>query len=105
MDAIERLEVKLSEKTPILSTVHHPLGKPGGPGLFHVKGMELPAYIQNIARALMRGGMPKSRAIATAIATCKRWAAGGGGVHPEVKAAAAKAIAEWEEKKARAHAS
>jgi hypothetical protein len=39
-------------------------------------------------------------AIASAIAVVKRWAAGGGKVSPEVKAAAAKAVAEWEKLKA-----
>lgn len=96
--------VKLSAKTPVLSTVHHKLGRPGGPGLFHDKSLQLPAYIQNIAKALIRKGMDKSRAIATAIATVKRWAAGGGNVSPEVKAAAAKAVAEWAAARAKAKA-
>lgn len=104
MSAVERLEVALSEKTGVLSTVHHPLGKPGGPGLFHEKGNQLPAYIQNIAQALVRHGKSESHAIAIAIATVKRWASGVGNVSPEVKAAAAKAVAEWEAKKAEAHA-
>lgn len=95
----------LSAKTGALSTVHSPLGDPNGPGLFHTKGLQLPAYIQNIAKALMRDhGMTESHAIATAISRVKVWAAGGGGVSPEVQAAAAKAVAEWEAAKARAHA-
>lgn len=108
MDAVERLaqkvDLELSAKTPILSSVHRPLGRPGGPGLFHTKGLQLPAYIQNIAHALMRSGRPKSMAIAIAIGTVKRWARGGGDVHPEVRAAAAKAVAEWEAARARARA-
>jgi len=47
-------------------------------------------------------GMTKSRAIATAVNRCKKWAAGGPDVSPEVQAAAQKAIAEWEAAKARA---
>ena len=31
-------------ETPVVSTVHHPFGSPAGPGLFHVKGLQLPAY-------------------------------------------------------------
>lgn len=107
LSAIDRLAelVELSADTARVSTVHSPLGKPGGPGLFKVKGMQLPAYIQNIAKALMRDqGMAMSHAIATAIAAVKRWARGGGNVSPEVRAAAAKAVAEWEGDKARANA-
>lgn len=32
-------------ETPIVSTVHHPFGSPAGPGLFRVKGLQLPAYL------------------------------------------------------------
>ena len=60
----------------------------------------LPAYIQNVAKGIMKTGKTESEAIASAVAVMKRWAAGGGGVHPEVKAAAAKALAEWESKRA-----
>ena len=85
---------------------HEPLGKPGGPGLFHHKGMQLPAFVQHIARDLMESrGMPESVAIATAISQCKKWAAGGKDVKPDTRAKAAAAIAEWERLKASAHAS
>lgn len=95
----------MSADTPRLSAEHHKLGKPGGPGLFHDKSLQLPAYIQNIARALMRKrGMPESKAIQVAIGVCRNWASGRGGVHPEVKAAAAKALAEWEKDKMTARA-
>jgi hypothetical protein len=95
--------VQLSAQTPVLSTVHHPLGSPAGPGLFRVGGLQLPAYIQNIAHALERNGHPESQAIQLAIGACQRWARGGGKVSPEVRAAAAKALAEWEAAKAAAH--
>jgi phage head maturation protease len=66
--------------------------------------MQLPAFIQHIAKDLMQErGMPESEAIATAIAQCKRWAAGGPGVKPETRAKAAAAVAEWERLKASAH--
>jgi hypothetical protein len=69
------------------------------------KGGGLPAYIQHIAHDLMeKRGMPESRAIAMAIGIVKRWARGGGNVDANTKAAAAKAVAEWEALKAKAHA-
>lgn len=94
----------MSADTARLSSEHNKLGKPGGPGLFGDTSMQLPAYIQNIAKALMRDGKTKSQAIQIAIGTVKRWASGGGGVTPEVRAAAAKAVAEWEAAKAKARA-
>jgi hypothetical protein len=101
--------VDLTAQTAAASTVHHPFGSPSGPGLFRVKGLELPAYVQNIAHALQRSGSAKteSQAIEMAVGIVKRWAAGigtkGKKVHPDVQAAAAKAVAEWEAAKAAAH--
>jgi hypothetical protein len=94
-----------SAQTEALASTHRPFGKPGGPGLWNVKGMQLPAYIQNIARALLRTGRARnlSHAIAIARAATKRWAKGGGNVHPEVRAASAATGAEWEASRARAH--
>jgi 8-oxo-dGTP pyrophosphatase MutT (NUDIX family) len=98
-----------SAETPIVSTVHHPLGEEG---LWHTPDRhtgekeQLPAYIQNIAHALMRDqGMEESRAIATAINAVKRWAKGDlhwgkRKVTPEVQAAARRALAEWEKLRA-----
>lgn len=65
----------------------------------------LPRYIREVAHALIRRGMSKDRAIATAVATMKRWAAGAGNVSAKVQAAAAKAVAEWEAMKAKANKS
>jgi len=98
--------ILLSADTGRLATEPHPFGKPGGPGLWGVKGMELPPYIQNIARALLRTGRAKtlSQAIAIARGASKRWAAGGGNVRPEVRAASAATSADWSAKQARAHA-
>jgi phage head maturation protease len=88
-----------------MTLTHEPLGKPGGPGLFHHKGMQLPAFVQHIARDLMtERHMTESHAIAVAISMCKKWAAGGKDVHPDTRAKAAAAIAEWERLKASAHA-
>lgn len=96
----------MTAKTPVLSTVHHPLGKKslwGLPG-----NQELPAYIQNVARAFMKHGASESDAIGKAVGVVKDWAAGRtpngkGKVKPDVQAAAAKAIAEWERLKAKTH--
>jgi hypothetical protein len=64
----------------------------------------LPRYVREVARELMKKrGMTMSRAIATAISRIKMWAATS--KNPKTKAKAAKAIAEWEAKKAKAHLS
>jgi len=97
--------VDLSANTAAYSETPAPLGRPGGPGLWRVKGLKLPDYIENVAKGIMQGGeADKSRAIALAIGAVKRWASGAGKVSPEVRAAAAKAVAEWEALKA-AHVS
>lgn len=102
------LEQVRTAETPIASTVHEPFGSPSGPGLFHVKGLELPAYIQHVAHRLVGQGHPRSQAIGMAVGIVRNWAHGhdghGNNVHPDVQAAAAKAIAEWEAAKAAAHA-
>lgn len=101
-----------SERTPVVSTQHSPLGHEG---LWHTpdkhvpEAQQLPAYIQNTAKALMRDeGMGESQAIATAINAVKAWAAGtafGGKVKvtPQVQAAAQRALKEWEDLKASHH--
>jgi ADP-ribosyltransferase exoenzyme len=89
--------VKKSAQTAALSSTHSPLGTHG---LWGDKSAQLPAYLQNIAKALIRSGHDESSAIAMAIGAVKRWAAGRGKVTPEVRAAAAKALAEWEKLKA-----
>lgn len=38
--------VKLTPETPEASTVPEPTVPPGGPGLFHIKGRELPPYLR-----------------------------------------------------------
>jgi 2'-5' RNA ligase len=86
-----------SAETAELSTVHRPLGTHG---LWGDKMAQLPAYIQNIAHAMIRDGHDESEAIQLAIGAVKRWAEGGGKVTPEVRAAAAAAVAEWERLKA-----
>ena len=109
--ALDSQAVKSAE-TPVVSTQHHPLGHEG---LWHTPSkkvpelQQLPAYVQNTARALMRDeGYDESRAIATAINAIRAWAAGhafGGRVKttPEVRAAASAALAEWEKLKESHH--
>lgn len=63
----------------------------------------LPPYVRGVARGIAKkhGGPVTSKDIKIAIARMKVWAAGGGHVHPAVQAAAARAVADWESKKAR----
>jgi hypothetical protein len=86
-----------SAETSELSTVHRPLGTHG---LWHDKEAQLPAYIQNIAHAMIRDGHDESGAIQLAVGAVQRWARGEGNVTPEVQAAAAGALADWERLKA-----
>ena len=98
--------ISRTAETAAASTVRHPLGKPGGPGLFHVKGLGLPAYIENVRNALMKSGKDESRATQMAIGIVRNWAEGHTGsgkkVSAEVQAAAVKAIAEYDASRARA---
>ena len=64
----------------------------------------LPAYIQNVAKGIMKTGKSESQAIQMAIGVVRNWASGRGKVSPEVRAAAAKAVAEFEAKRAATHA-
>lgn len=60
----------------------------------------LPAYIEDIAKAVKKTGKTTSQAIAIAVSRVKKWAAGGDNVNADTRAKAAKAVAEWERKKA-----
>lgn len=79
-----------------------------GQGLWHHKGWQLPAYIEHVANDLIASGHSEARAIEMAVGIVKNWAHGHDGkghvVHPDTQTAAAKAIAEWEALKAKAHA-
>lgn len=96
--------VELSARTAMLEATPAPIGKPGGPGLYHVKGLGHSAYFEQVRNGLMKRGMPEGKASAITWSTLRRWAAGGGKVHPEVQAAARKALAEEEAKAAQAKA-
>jgi hypothetical protein len=108
-----RLVVKLTPRTPEASTVPQPTVPPGGPGLFHVKGLQLPPYVQHLYKHLV-GRYGKHDAYRVAVGVVKKWAQGihpggghkggkGGRVHADVQAAAARNVAEWEKDKATAH--
>jgi hypothetical protein len=98
--------VVLTPRTPAASTVHKPTVPPGGPGLFHIKGRQLPPYVQHVWHHLAPK-YGKHRAYGMAVGIVKKWAAGinPGGKHPtkthaDVRAAAGKNVAEWEKDKA-----
>jgi|SRR6185503_13255063 len=84
--------------------------EPVGPGeLWHKKdkSIHLPYYVQHIANALISAGHSESEAIQMAVGIIRRWAQGNpsGGEHhidDNTRAAARKALAEWESVKARA---
>lgn len=48
----------------------------------------------------MRDGHSEEEAHALAVAAVERWASGGGHVHPEVRQASQRAVAEWNEMRA-----
>jgi len=104
-------DIKLTPRTAEASTVHEPTVPPGGPGLFHMKGHQLPPYVQHLYKHLV-GKYGKHRAYGVAIGIVKKWAKGinpggkgkGHKVHSDVQAAAGKNVAEWEKEKAEAHA-
>lgn len=80
--------------------------KPGNKDNWVEQAGGLPKYIERIAKHLhYEQGMSIGRAIATAVNQCRKWAAGKGNTSAATKAKAAKAIAEWEAKKAKAKAS
>jgi hypothetical protein len=85
---------ELSARTAMLERTPAPRGRPGGPGLYDVRGMGHTAYFQQVVKALIeKRGMPKDRAYRIAWGALRKWRRGGGGVHPEVRAAATGALA------------
>ncbi len=74
--------------------------EPVGPKpLWKKKGWKLPSYIEHIANALIKSGHDESEAVEMAVGIAKKWARGGGKVTADTRAAAQKAVAEWELKK------
>jgi hypothetical protein len=110
LTAMEILEINLIERmldlTPV-DTLTIKLGaldrSPKKNWVENVGG--LPKYIEKVAKSLHeKRGMTISRAIATAISRIKVWARGGDNVDPDTQAKAAKALAEWNAKRARSKA-
>lgn len=107
--------VKLTPETPEASTVDKPTVPPGGPGLFHHKGLHLPPYIQHLWFHLVKE-YGKHKAYGVAVGVVKKWAQGvnpggwktksgkGKKTHPDVQAAAQRNVAEWERDRAMGHA-
>jgi hypothetical protein len=106
--------VVLTPHTAEASTVPKPTRPPGGPGLFHIKGRELPPYIQHLWYHL-KDKYGEHEAYGMAVGIVKKWAKGvnpggyktksgkGKRTHADVQAAAAKNVAQWEKDKADAH--
>lgn len=88
------------------SSVQEPIGTGN---LWNTPGLNLPPGIQHIAQRLIAKGVPKDRAIATAVAAIKQGCAtgkfGNATLKPETRAQACKVAAEWEAAKAKARAS
>lgn len=101
-DEFDADEAKMSAAELEVKYDTSPIGTPGGKENWVDKVGGLPLYIRAIAHALIREGFTKERAIATAVNRVKKWAAGVGNVSAKTRAKAAKAVAEWEAKKARA---
>lgn len=95
----------LSAQTGHLASTPAPLGRPGGPGLYGVKGNKHSDYMEQVVKALIeKRGMTREQAYRVAWGALRRWRAGGGKVHPEVKAAAGGALAEERAAAARSRA-
>ena len=104
-DELASVVVELSAKTGALAVTPAPYGKPGGPGLYGVKGNTHSPYYEQIVKALMeKRGMDKGKASAIAWGALRKWQRGGGHVHSEVRAAATGALAGEKVAQARAHA-
>jgi hypothetical protein len=97
--------LEFSAKTAALEQTPALYGKPGGPGLYGVAGNKHSDYFEQVVKGLMtKRGMGKGQASAVAWGVLRKWAHGGGGVHPEVAAAASKALAQESAASAKAHA-
>lgn len=98
---------KMTPHTAEASTTPEPTAGPGGPGLFHHKGLQLPPYIQHLWHHLAPK-YGKEKAYGRAVGIVKKWAVGvnpggfktrsgkGKRTHADVQAAAQKNIAQWE---------
>lgn len=100
--ANDRPGIELSARTAMLQRTPAPRGRPGGPGLYHVKGMGHTPYLQQVVKALIeKRGMPPGKAYAVARAAIRKWSVRS--KHPEVRSAAAGAEAGEIARQASAH--
>lgn len=102
LPAMRDLVVDTDEPQPTLKDGPKIPNKPGKTNWVEEAG-GLPRYIRQIAEDLIdKHGV--SGAIRLAVGIVKRWCKGGGNVTAKTRTKACKAVAEWEEKKARAKA-
>lgn len=95
-------EGDLAEIEKVKSSAYPGLDKKPGKSNWVDHAGGLPSYIERIAKHLhYEQGMSIGHAIAAAVNQVKKWAAGGKNVNPDTRAKAAKAVAEWEAKKAK----
>jgi hypothetical protein len=103
-------QVTLSAQTARLASTPDPRGRPGGPGLYFLKGNKHSDYMEHIVKALIRAGHPPDAAYRIAWGALRRWAkkrkTSGeyGHVHPEVQAASAAALGQEAAASAKARA-
>jgi phage head maturation protease len=99
---------QLSGTGAIRSLAHEPIGRPGGPGVWHMKGQQYPAYFQHIRNDLIESGHTVSEAHRLAWGILRNFAAGHDGKgHPvsaETQAKAVEALAQMKRLQAEAKA-
>ena len=92
-----------------MALTHEPIGKPGGPGVWGMKGKQYPAYFQHIRNDLMEGGTPEGEAHRLAWGILRNFAQGhdgkGNRVSAETQAKAVAAMAEMKKLEAEAKVS
>lgn len=97
-----------AEAARLAALTPQPLGRPGGPGLWKVGGMQLPPYIQHVRDALMKSGHPESEATQMATGIVRDWANGHDGhghpVSAPVVAQAKAQMAVYDKDRAKAKA-
>jgi HK97 family phage prohead protease len=87
---------------------HEPIGKPGGPGVYGMKGKQYPAYFQHVRNDLIQSGHTVAEAHQLAWGILRNFAEGhdghGNKVHADTQAKAVAALAEMKKLQAEAHA-
>lgn len=97
--------IDLSARTPMLEATPAPRGRPGGPGLYRLRGNKHSDYLEQVTRALIEErGMPPGKAYAIAWGALRRWSSGRGHVHQEVRSAASGGLAGEAQASAKARA-